>query len=284
MEIRQQILSDFRKFIEKSACKNKISSAIAIGSITTNQFVPGKSDLDIAVVVKKRKYKKQIDRFLTKAIGELDKKYKLNLKRKQKLDFADMLWGTIFGGTIKYYKTHVILVSMEDLDFFKQKINDKKLMLVIGVFTSFSRLVDQIKLHGYVIYGEDLRSKIKLRRLNFIDSLKIFMDSLNFFIASLSNFPNKTESIRNAAKSCIFESEHELFELGRFVDRNSEREWKRIINSKQFSDHLSQAIFYKTSKNIKISRFHQILFISKCLKFIVGTHLILFKRSIYHDL
>src|SRR3989338_2784229 len=243
-KLTKQFFSDMKNDIEKSPYKNKIVSVIAIGSAVTGEFIKGRSDLDMGVVVKTRKDKKTVDKYFTNLIGKIDKKYGLNLKRKEKMDFMDGIWGTIFGGTIRYYRTHVMIVSLDDIDFINQKINDAKLMFFLTIATSFNLFLCEMKYSSFNVYGKDIRRMIKPRQLDFYDISKLFSNAFLFWFMSISNFLDVKESIRNASKACIFESEHELAEMQRRIGSRKEniKDWKKFVNDKQFSDHLSRAL------------------------------------------
>lgn len=281
-KLPKQFFSYMKKDIEKSPYRNSIVSIVAIGSSVTGEFIKGKSDLDMGIVVKTRKDKKIIDRYFTNLIGKIDKKYGLNLKRKEKMDFMDGVWGTIFGGTIRYYRTHAMIVSLDDIDFINQKINDTKLMFFVNIATSFNLFLREMKYSSFIIYGKDIRRMIKPRSLDFYDTTKLFFNAFLFWLMSISNFLDARESIRNAAKACIFESEHELAEMQIRIGSRKEniKDWKKFVNDKQFSDHLSKALYYKKHPQ-KITRQEQASFIANSIKFLVGTHLMLFKRRLF---
>lgn len=195
---------------------NEIVSVVLFGSATTKEWVRGKSDIDLIVVVKHHNQRKTIENYMGKVFVRLDAKYGLQLVQtcttyaKDANPIVNFLYrvedSLVFGRP--FY-----VLSMDQIDIEKGIITDVRIRFITSIFDSQSIFLAKIKQTGVVIYGRDLPSEIKLLP-SALDKIRTALAPLWLIIMSLMSFPiDKLFSLNHSIKATIWACEDVLFTL-----------------------------------------------------------------------
>lgn len=195
----------------------QIVSVILFGSATTQEWVKGKSDIDMIVVVKDRTKRKEIERYFNRVLLKLDEDYGFELSntcstyRKRENSFVNTIL------KIESFMTFgrpFYVLSLDQIDFEKGKVRDWRVLFIASVFDSFDIFLSKIKQTGIVLYGDNLIEKLTFTASKSSKIRTAMAPLWLLLIAFLTALPDKTFSLEHSMKATIWACEDALFAMG----------------------------------------------------------------------
>ncbi|MGI9565449.1 MAG: nucleotidyltransferase domain-containing protein [Nitrosopumilus sp.] len=263
--------------------KNQIVSVVLFGSATTSEWVRGKSDIDCIVLVKDKKYTRDVEQFLYDTLLELDKKYDLKLAdtcTSYKKTHSHMLNMILRAEKFSMFGRPFYVLSEDQIDIASARItatDDLKIYVGTHVLASINLFFHRIKSTGKVLYGRDITKEFPTK----ISNLEKFKASLNALLLLMMSFAilpiDSRFAFQHAVKANFWACDNSLFALERSLS-NTESEVREIENifsnseSKHVLDvnHLHQSMEYKKQKEpANISKSFVLKYTLKTTRFVM---------------
>ena len=219
--IRQKIPAEIQDFLDafiELALKkynDQILSIILFGSAVTNEWIKGKSDVDIIVVIKDATNKNVIENVLNKIVLDLDSQYKLGLRgscstyRTSKNPIM-----SLFNKIEDFlaFGRPVNVLSRDLIDFREKKIKDLRIKIITTIFTSLTIYLLKLKQSGMTIFGEDLIQELELPTIvTRMEKMRTAIASIWLLIASfITVIFDPVLSLQHAVKATKWASEDVL--------------------------------------------------------------------------
>lgn len=218
--IRQKIPAEIQDFLDafiELALKkynDQILSIILFGSAVTNEWIKGKSDVDIIVVIKDATNKNVIENVLNKIVLDLDSQYKLGLRgscstyRTSKNPIM-----SLFNKIEDFlaFGRPVNVLSRDLIDFREKKIKDLRIKIITTIFTSLTIYLLKLKQSGMTIFGEDLIQELELPIVTRMEKMRTAIASIWLLIASfITVIFDPVLSLQHAVKATKWASEDVL--------------------------------------------------------------------------
>ena len=263
--------------------KNQITSIVLFGSATTSEWVKGKSDIDCIVLVKDKKYTKEIEQFLYDTLLELDRKYDLELSdtcTSYKKTQNHMLNMILRAEKFSMFGRPFYVLSEDQIDIANARIisiDDLKIYVGTHVLASINLFFHRIKSTGKVLYGRDITEEFPTKIPN-LEKFKASLNALLLLTMSFVIFPIDSRfAFQHAVKANFWACDNSLFALEKPLS-NTESEIREI--EKIFSDsdtehildvnHLHQSMEYKRHKETgHLSKLFVLKYILKTTKFVM---------------
>jgi predicted nucleotidyltransferase len=218
--IRQKIPAEIQDFLDafiELALKkynDQILSIILFGSAVTNEWIKGKSDVDIIVVIKDATNKNVIENVLNKIVLDLDSRYKLGLRgscstyRTSKNPIM-----SLFNKIEDFlaFGRPVNVLSRDLIDFREKKIKDLRIKIITTIFTSLTIYLLKLKQSGMTIFGEDLIQELELPIVTRMEKMRTAIAPIWLLIASfITVIFDHVLSLKHAVKATKWASEDVL--------------------------------------------------------------------------
>lgn len=208
----------------------QVISIVLFGSATTGEWIKGKSDIDFIVVVKNGSRRKEIENYLLGKILELDCKYNLSLEktcstfRKSRNPLLYLVYKT---ESFMTFGRPLYVLSYDQINFERGKINDSRIRFVTSVFDSLSIFATKINQTGKVIYGEDLLRRFPAILSN-TEKIKAALAPIWLLLIGFFMLPfDIMFSLEHSVKATIWACEDVLFALDLPLS-STKREFKTL--------------------------------------------------------
>ena len=263
--------------------EHQIISIVLFGSATTSEWVMGKSDIDCIVLVKDKKYTKEVERFLYDVLLKLDGKYDLKLSdtctsyKKTQNHVLNMI---MRAERFSMFGRPFYVLSEDQIDIAKARIvstNDLKIYVGTHVLASINLFFHRIKSTGKVLYGKDITKEFPTKIPN-IEKFKASLNALLLLMMSFVIFPiDSRVAFQHAVKANFWACDNSLFALEKPLS-STESEIQEI--EKIFSNsgtehildvnHLHLSMEYKKHKETdNLSKLFVLKYILKTTKFVM---------------
>ena len=264
---------------------NQIVSFVLFGSATTGEWIKGKSDIDCIIIIKDRKLRAEIEKYLNDLLLILDSKYELNLSetctsyKKTDNPALDLIFKTenkmMFGQP--FY-----VVAQEQLNLKEFKIRkDIKIELGTRTIASLGLFLQRIKNTGEILYGNDIRKDIP-STVPPIEKLKASFNAVLLLFMGYVIFPFSPKSaFSHAVKANFWACDDVLFALDKPLSttRQEIKEICSIFGKEIDSEHLYQSLSYKKKKDsMDMSKGFVFKYLLKSTGFVYGLYGIAIKK------
>ncbi len=270
--------------------RRQILSFILFGSATTQEWVKGRSDVDIIVVIKDGTKKKEVDRYLNRILLKLDKAYGFELSntcstyRKSENSFINMILK--IEGFMTFGRPFYVL-SLDQTDFRKGKIRDWRILLITSVFDSLDIFLSKIKETGVVLYGDDLIEKFPSSASKSSKIRTAMAPLWLLLVAFLTALPDKEFSLEHSMKATIWACEDALFAMGinpSSIRSNLDKLMKILSNCESLNFlHVKEALEYRRDWSIvknKVSWGNTFRFLFSSIRFVLTLYSLTVVKSI----
>ena len=193
LEEHQKKVSLFVKELAKNLVEEfpkEIDFIILYGSAARKEFIPGVSDIDLIIQTKHQESVPIVERRALEIFWQVNKKYRLGFEKvcqqqSSKEGFTLNLLKAIERQTPLFKP--IFVFGPEDLDWRNGEIKHKKLFLKAKLFACGYSIFSHLKKEGKIIYGRDIRKKIKVK-FSLWEKIKNFFNS-SLFAFWKHNFP-----------------------------------------------------------------------------------------------
>ncbi|MBN1170073.1 nucleotidyltransferase domain-containing protein [Candidatus Micrarchaeota archaeon] len=162
----EKFLFDFTKNLVKKF-PDDVDFILVFGSAARGEFKAGVSDVDLIIQLKKKKNKKQFEKYAEALFWKFDAKYKTLLKQVCSTGRSDIF--VIFEKQLKLYKPFEVL-GPNDIDWKAGKITSKELATFAAV-APLARFAKRVKREGKILYGRNILEEINPPP-SFVDDVK----------------------------------------------------------------------------------------------------------------
>lgn len=265
---------------------DEIVSFVLFGSATTGEWIRGKSDIDCLVIIKDKKYSKEIEEYLLQLLLSLDVTYDLKLSdtctsyKKTDNPALDLIFKAenkmMFGQP--FY-----VVAQDQLNLKEFKIQkDLKTELGSKTIASFGLFLQRIKNTGIILHGKDIRKEIP-NNTPAIEKVKASFNAMLLLMMSFIIFPYSSQSaFSHAVKANFWACNDVLFALDKPLS-DTKQEVKEICSlfgkSEIDTNHLLLSLEYKKTKDdMKMNKIFVILYMLKSTKFVYGLYAVTLRK------
>lgn len=233
----------------------ELVSIALFGSASTGEWVKGKSDIDLIIVVRQRSLRNKVENSANRILLEIDKKYDLKLTQtcstfvKRKNFFINLLYKI---ENILTFGKPFYVFSIDQIVFEKGVIHDAKIRFITAIFDPVDIFFAKMKYTGLTIYGHDLIGNIRFSS-SVIQKARVAFAPFWLLLIGILAFPfDEAFALRHSIKATIWACEDSLFAMD-FPLSTAANE--AIMIAKIFSkyknvnlDHLKRTISLKYNK------------------------------------
>ena len=278
----QKFLDDFVSGLTKEYGTELVSIAL-FGSAATGEWVLGRSDIDLIIVIGHESLRGTVEDYINNLILELDRKHGLQLSQTCSvfarhnnfiINFFHKTEGLLMFGKPFY------VFPLDQIAFEKGTVSDAKIRFVTGVFDPLSIFLAKMKYTGITLYGQNLIAKIRFSNSP-LTKIRVALAPLWLVAMSLLSFPfDESFALKHSMKATVWASEDMLFALDIPLSSMAQEVQTFIeifAKNKTINvDHLIKTVSYRSRKtsDIHLSR-------GFVAKYILST--ILFILTLYYE-
>ncbi len=207
-----KFIYEFRDEVIKK-CAEGIDFIIIYGSAVRNEFVPGKSDVDIVFQIFNEKNKKSIEKTATNIFWNLAKKYPslgfekaLSVSKSKKRNVLTKILEKVEKSTFLYVPIFIFVKG--EIDWKKGKLHSNNPLIILGknLLVPQRSVFLKFKQEGHILFGRDIRQEIKVK-LTLLDRLRqgLVPQLLSFIGFLISPFTPK-KALNYATKSLLYQT------------------------------------------------------------------------------
>ncbi|MBI3190315.1 nucleotidyltransferase domain-containing protein [archaeon] len=276
--IIKNFIRDFKHMVEKSKFNKSVISIVLLGSAARGEFIKGESDIDFIVIVKSSSDKMPVTKFVSKCLEKLNKRHNLKLEEtcldRKKYD-NKILNMIIKIEAATFFGTQFYVISLNDYDFFKNKISDPRLWLIATFLLPINQFLLNVKDTGITVYGKNLIKLIDAR-MAFSDKIKIIVDQYLILIGSSLMLPfNPKLALKNALKASLNREEFDLMFLHKHLSgyKKDRKAFESVVSDDaEAIKHIRKALNYRKNYNrITVSHDEATKFISDTYSFVFNS-------------
>ena len=280
-----------------SLYSSQIISIVLFGSATTSEWIKGKSDIDCIVLIKNKKFVREIEQFLYDTLLRLDRIYELQLSETcspYKQTQNNTLKLVLQLEQFSMFGRPFYVVSEEQLNIRNAEITSlDNLKIYVGthVLASINLFFHRIKSTGKILYGRDITtefpkniSNLEKFKASFNALLLLNMSLVLFLIDSKVSFQHAVKANFWACDNVLFAFEQPLSNTLTTVEKikNIFSDNSKIETPKLDVNHLQFSIKCKQNYDIEnLSKIFVLKYILKTASFISKLYFLAFKKLLF---
>lgn len=265
-EVVWEFIYDFRDEVAKEMGK-QIDFVIIYGSAVRQEFVPGKSDVDILIQIFKEEDRKVIEKRATEIFWKISKRYpllefenSLSVTKTKKRNPINDILKKLEKSSFLYVPVFVFVKGEIDWEYGELHSDNPLIKIGQSLLIPQRSVFLRFKEEGIVLYGRDVRKEIQIK-LTAIDRLRLGVaPQLLSLVGFLVSFISRKKGIGYSVKALLYQVDALLTAVASY--QKMERSEKIAKNQKvlleEFTHRLGQVLRLKldyTKGNLRPSDF-----------------------------
>ncbi len=245
------LIRSLKEDVKQSPCRDRIVSVILFGSAATDDWVPGRSDIDFLVVCRKRSDRSVVARLFGAALSRAAARVGIpatGLASQSPGGPERVLSLFLRVERLFFQRVPFYVVALPDIDFVNGRIRDYRIAPLLTLFIPVASFVQTLREHGIALYGQNISIAFHPER-NWADRTKLRLAPWWHLVAGfIALAVSRPLAVDHAIKATLFTGETVLVELHRRFGghRNAARQIAQLLHlSPRARLHLRHALMLR---------------------------------------